>query len=99
MAFEQKDNSGVLFKNEKGAGNPKAPQGKGTAMIDGVMYWVSAWTKEGKKGRFQSLAFEQMEEQDRQPAQPRQSMTGQIKDRARANAAHVRAVRRRAALQ
>jgi hypothetical protein len=29
----------------------------GTALIDGVEYWVSAWTKEGAKGRWQSLAF------------------------------------------
>jgi len=30
-------------------------------MIDGVEYWVSAWTKDGAKGKWQSLAFKRKE--------------------------------------
>jgi len=50
-----------LFKNEK---REKAthPHATGTALIGGVEYWVSAWTKEGKKGRWQSLSFKPKEE-------------------------------------
>ena len=59
--FEQRDNSGSIFKNEDRK-TDKHPHGTGTAMIDGVEYWVSAWTKEGKKGKFQSLAFKRKEE-------------------------------------
>jgi len=68
--FEQRDNQGILFKNDKRADNAKAPNAKGQAMIDGVMYWVSAWTKDGRKGKFQSLAFERMEQQPGRPVTP-----------------------------
>ena len=61
MAWEQRDNSGSLFKNEDKT-EDKHPHAKGTALIGGVEYWVSAWTKEGKNGRFQSLAFKPKEE-------------------------------------
>jgi len=61
MAFEQRDNSGVLFKNEKRE-KDSHPNATGHAMIDGVEYWVSAWTKDGKNGKFQSLAFKRKEE-------------------------------------
>lgn len=56
MAYAQKDNSGTLFKNEKRE-KDSHPHATGSAMIDGVEYWVSAWTKEGARGRFQSLSF------------------------------------------
>lgn len=60
MAYEQKDNSGTLFKNDKRE-KETHPHAKGTALIDGVEYWVSAWTKEGANGRFQSLSFQKKE--------------------------------------
>lgn len=56
MAFKHKDNSGSIFKNEKKEKDTH-PNMTGSALIDGVEYWVSAWTKEGEKGRWQSLAF------------------------------------------
>ena len=61
MAYQQKDNSGSLFKNERREKDTH-PHATGTALIDGVEYWVSAWTKEGKKGKFQSLSFKRKEE-------------------------------------
>lgn len=61
--FEQKDNSGVLFKNEKKT-EDKHPLYKGQAMIDGQEYWISAWLKDGKNGKFMSLAFELKKEQN-----------------------------------
>jgi hypothetical protein len=61
MAYEQKDNSGSLFKNDRREKDTH-PHATGTALIDGVAYWVSAWTKEGKSGKFQSLAFRKKEE-------------------------------------
>ena len=69
MAYEMRDNSGSLFKNDKRE-KDSHPHAKGTALIDGVEYWVSAWTKEGAKGRFQSLSFQRKEQQEpaRQPA-------------------------------
>lgn len=56
MAYEQRELSGSLFKNDKKT-EDKHPSMTGSALIDGVEYWVSAWTKEGAKGRWQSLAF------------------------------------------
>jgi len=56
MAWEQKDMSGTLFKNDKRESDSH-PHARGDCLIDGVAYWVSAWTKEGKRGKFQSLAF------------------------------------------
>ena len=59
--YEQKDNSGSLFKNDRREKDTH-PHATGSALIDGVEYWVSAWTKEGKSGKFQSLAFRRKEE-------------------------------------
>jgi hypothetical protein len=59
--FEQRDNSGSLFKNDKREKDTH-PHATGTAKIDGVEYWVSAWTKDGKNGKWQSLAFKKKEE-------------------------------------
>lgn len=56
MAFEQRENSGALFKNDKGD-NPARPDYRGEALIDGVSYEMSAWIKNGKKGKFMSVSF------------------------------------------
>ena len=61
MAYEHKENSGSIFKNEKREKDTH-PHMTGTALIDGKEDWVSAWTKEGQKGRWQSLAFKPKEE-------------------------------------
>ena len=61
MAYEQRDNSGTLFKNENREKETYA-NARGKAMIGGVMYYVDAWTKEGAKGKFQSLSFKPIEQ-------------------------------------
>jgi hypothetical protein len=53
--MEKRDNSGVLFKNDK-KDNERAPEYKGNIMVDGQEYWISAWIKEGKTGKFMGLA-------------------------------------------
>jgi hypothetical protein len=40
-------------------------------MIDGVMYYVSGWIKQGSKGQFLSLAFKRKEEQHPNTQKPR----------------------------
>ena len=54
--MEKRDNSGVLFKNEN-KDNEKKPDYKGSIMVDGNEYWLSAWIKEGKSGKFMGLAL------------------------------------------
>lgn len=57
MAYEQKDNSGSLFKNDKREKDTHA-HARGSAVIDGVDYWVDAWTNTTAKGdKYQSLKF------------------------------------------
>lgn len=62
MAFEQRDMSGALFRNAKKS-EENHPSATGTAMIDGVMYYISSWTKTTKAGdKFQSLSFKRKDE-------------------------------------
>lgn len=63
MAYEQKDNSGSLFKNEKREKDTHA-NANGSALIDGVAYFVDAWTNETSDGRkYQSLKFKRKDVQ------------------------------------
>jgi hypothetical protein len=57
-----RDNSGVLFKNDKKE-TEKHPDYKGNIMVDGNEYWLSAWIKEGKTGKFMGLALSPKEAQ------------------------------------
>lgn len=57
----QRDNSGVLFSNDK-KDNERAPHYKGNITVDGKDYWLSAWVKEGKSGKFMGLAVSPKEE-------------------------------------
>lgn len=56
MAFELREGQGSLFKNENRTSDSQ-PNARGDALIGGVVYEISAWTKEGRKGKFQSLSI------------------------------------------
>jgi hypothetical protein len=54
MAFEQKDNSGSVWVNDR-KDQDTHPDRTGTAKIDGTDYWVNGWlrkTKDGLPGLF-----------------------------------------------
>lgn len=59
-------NRGVLFKNDR-KDSDKHPDYKGNININGVEFWLSAWIKDGAKGKFMSLSI-QPKEQTQQPS-------------------------------
>ena len=50
-----RDNSGVLFRSDK-KDSDRAPDYRGNITVAGQDYWLSAWIKEGKSGKFMGLA-------------------------------------------
>ena len=48
-------NRGALFKNTRRE-KDSHPEYNGTINVDGVDYWLSAWVKDGQKGKFFSLS-------------------------------------------
>lgn len=55
MGYEQKDNTGVLFNNDRKEKDTH-PDKTGTIMVAGVEYYISGWIKDGAKGKFLSLS-------------------------------------------
>lgn len=49
-------NRGVLFKNHRKE-KPSHPDYSGNINVGGSDFWISAWLKEGKKGKFFSLSI------------------------------------------
>ena len=56
MSNYDNTNRGVLFKNDRKEKDTQ-PNMKGSINVEGVEYWVSAWTKEGQNGKFISLSL------------------------------------------
>jgi hypothetical protein len=68
MAYEQKPNTGVLFRNDRKEKETQ-PDHTGNALIGGVEYYISAWVKDGKKGKFFSFSFKPKDESRQQGMQ------------------------------
>ena len=61
--YEQKDMEGALFGNKEKVAETD-PNAKGSALIDGVEYWVNAWTNISKAGeKYQKLSFTRKKQQ------------------------------------
>jgi hypothetical protein len=80
MPYEQRDNSGTLFVNDRKT-DPKSslPDRKGDGVINGQKVWISGWLKDGKNGtQFLSLSFTPKEEggSNAQSSKPDSPSTG-----------------------
>lgn len=67
MTEQKYPNSGALFKNDRKTADTHADY-NGSFNIDGVEYWVNAWVKEGKRGKFFSLKVKPKGEAPAKPA-------------------------------
>jgi uncharacterized protein (DUF736 family) len=55
--YEQKDNSGAIFKNDKKE-TENHPDYKGSARVAGVDYWVSVWVNTSANGnKYMSTSY------------------------------------------
>lgn len=59
MKYEQKPNTGVLFQSEKKS--DRHPDYTGNLKLDDGEYLLSAWFKDGKRGKFLSLSVKKKE--------------------------------------
>ena len=56
MTTDQKyDNRGILFRNEDKAKNADRDY-QGSITVAGTEYWLSAWIKQGKRGKFMTVS-------------------------------------------
>ena len=62
-------NSGTLFKNDRKE-SEKHPDYTGKINVDGTDYWLSAWIKTGKSGKFMSLAVKPKDEKPAAKSKP-----------------------------
>lgn len=68
MAYTPKPGQFTLFKNDK-AGVETRPDYKGDGLaLDGTPVWVSAWIKQGQKGKFMSCSMQPKKAREEAPA-------------------------------
>ena len=66
MSYEHREGSGSLFKNSRKQKNTH-PDYQGECLINGQLYQIGGWIKEGKTGSWVSLSIQPKREM-RKPA-------------------------------
>ncbi len=67
MAYEQKDLTGSLFKNDRKESDTH-PDYKGSALLNGVDHWMDAWINTSKDGqKYMSVKFKPKEARSADP--------------------------------
>ncbi len=79
MAYEQKDNTGSLFKNERKAADTHADY-NGTITVGGVVYYQDAWINKDKNGK--SYMSQKFKPKEMQKAAPPKRQVGGMSDAA-----------------
>ena len=77
MAYEQKDNSGSIWVNDRKEKDTH-PDRTGTVKVGGKDYYISGWLKEANGKKFMSLSFKPKEAQ--QAAKPAASQAAPYDD-------------------
>ena len=71
MAYAHKEGSGALFRTNKKEPGSKHPDAPGEVMIGRTLYEIAGWIKEGKHGKWTSLAVKPKEaEQPKRTTRP-----------------------------
>lgn len=71
MSYQQKDNSGALFKNEDKQEDTHADY-RGSITVAGVDYFIDAWVNVAQSGRkYFGLRVKEKQQQGQQADQPR----------------------------
>ncbi len=77
---ENRDNSGILFKNDRKE-TERHPDYTGNCTVEGKNYWLSAWIKQGKKGKFMSLSLTPKESPEKRAQEARRhSLADDLED-------------------
>lgn len=79
MAFEPRDNSGILSRNDRKE-KPNHPDHRGQCVVDGKPYWISAWVKENQYGKYFSISFTPKEAKsgDKPPTTPSEDISDDV---------------------
>jgi hypothetical protein len=80
MAYEQKDMTGSLFKNERKESDSH-PDYNGSCMIGGVAYWQNVWLNKDKNGKtYMSFKYKPKEDKRSAPAPARVAAPADMDD-------------------
>lgn len=82
MAYEMKNGSGSLFKNEKKSADTHADY-NGSIMVEGREYWLNAWIKESATGKkYMSLSIKPKDDASKDVRRPvEDTRKGSMKDK------------------